>query len=418
MTSTQGMTGTATAPPSFGRDRSLGLLRRGYTFWQDERERQGTEIVQARLLHERVTVVRGAEAARFFYGEPRLARSSALPTAPVGPLFGSGPVHLLDGEAHRHRKSLFTSLLDAEAVDEVRQAVGHGWESTRADRPAGSENLFDRTAQVLLRAGCRWVGLPDPADRTADVARDMLAMVDGFGAPGPRLLRARRARRRTDAWVEEQVRAVRADPSVRPSPLRTVAFFEDEHGQLLPEHTAAVEVINLVRPLVAVSWLVSGMALAFDADPQLRTGVLSGSITPMEMAQETRRSHPFVPFLAARATADLVHGGVLVPRGTLLVLDVWGTDHDPRVWRSPRAFDPRRFRSTVVTPDNLVPQGGGDRITGHRCPGEDLTLMTLTELAPRLACEPVSVTGRRPGLRRMPPAPRLEVTWGREAVGR
>ena len=89
--------------------------------------------------------------------------------------------------------------------------------------------------------------------------------------------------------------------------------------------------------------------------------------------------------LAERATRDLQVGGVTVPEGTLLVLDVWGTNNDPRVWHEPRTFDPGRQARTPVTAYNLVPQGGGDRHTGHRCPGEDLTLVLLTELVPRLA---------------------------------
>ena len=392
--------------PSFPPVNPLGLLRDGYIFWPQQRERRGDDVVQARLLHERVTVVCGAEGAQAFYETPQLERSSALPTALVGPLFGDGPVHMLDGSAHRHRKALFTSLLTAEAVDRTRRSVGEHWDDEVA-RAGATVDVFEVASRALLRAGCEWVGLPDPGAATSRVARDMLAMVDGFGGPGARQLRARLARRRTDAWVEERVRAVRSEPSPIASPLTTVALHRDEHGELLPAHTAAVEVINLVRPLVAVSWLVSGLVLAFDTFPGLAEEVAAGDVTPMEMAQETRRFHPFVPFLAARATDDIEVLGAVVPRGTLLVLDIWGTNHDLRTWHSPDMFDPRRFRSTPVTPYNLVPQGGGDRTTGHRCPGEDLTLMTLAELAPRIARLSPTVVGRRPDLHRMPPRPTL-----------
>jgi fatty-acid peroxygenase len=59
-----------------------------------------------------------------------------------------------------------------------------------------------------------------------------------------------------------------------------------------------------------------------------------------------------------------------------------------------------------------VPQGGGDRYRGHRCPGEDVTLGVLTALVPRIAELSYVVAGPRPGLRRMPPEPacRIEVT--------
>ena len=59
------------------------------------------------------------------------------------------------------------------------------------------------------------------------------------------------------------------------------------------------------------------------------------------------------------------------------VLDVHGTDHDPAHWP-----DPDRFLTGPVDPETLVPQGGGDVATGHRCPGEDVVL-TMIAVATR-----------------------------------
>jgi fatty-acid peroxygenase len=39
----------------------------------------------------------------------------------------------------------------------------------------------------------------------------------------------------------------------------------------------------------------------------------------------------------------------------------------------------------------LIPQGGGDPRTGHRCPGEQLTVALLSALAVRLARMDVDV---------------------------
>src|SRR5204862_4392908 len=59
-------------------------------------------------------------------------------------------------------------------------------------------------------------------------------------------------------------------------------------------------------------------------------------------------------------------------------LDVYGTMHDPRSWADPEAFDPTRFLTGSFDPDTLIPQGGGDVATGHRCPGESVVLAMLT----------------------------------------
>ena len=94
-----------------------------------------------------------------------------------------------------------------------------------------------------------------------------------------------------------------------------------------------------------------------------------------------------------------------VPAGTLVVLDVWGTDHDPRSWARPEVFDPLRYARERVTAVNLVPQGGGSRERGHRCPGEDLTLAYLSVMLPELARSGAVVHEGRVSLRRMPPRP-------------
>lgn len=392
----------------FGPDRSLELLRHGYLFWDTLRRLEGSEVVRARLLHERATAIRGGAAAEFFYEQPGTERASALPTALVGPLFGRGPVHQLDGPAHAHRKSLFTGLLDAHAATDVVARVAALWDE-RVAHWHRSVDLYDEVGQVLFEAGCAWIGIGCSTEEVPGRTRDMLAMVDGFGSPGPRNLRARRARKRTDAWMSAVIRHARNGDD-HGTPLDRVARFRDESGELLPVHTAAVEAINLLRPLVAVSWLAAGLFRAYADRPDLGAGVTSGVVSPFHVANEVRRTQPFVPFLATRATQDLSFAGAPIPAGTLVVLDVWGTNHDPRLWSHPDEFDPTRFAITPVTPYNLVPQGGGFTETGHRCPGEDLTLAVLTLLADRVARFSWRLHAGPAGLRRMPPEPHQRVT--------
>ncbi|QGG40273.1 cytochrome P450 [Aeromicrobium yanjiei] len=396
------------APVSYGRDHSLMLLRNGYRFWDTMRRQTGSETVQTRLLHERVTAIRGASAAQFFYENPDTERSSALPVPLVGPLFGKGAVHLLDGSAHLHRKATFNEVIGPVAVRDVADGVARRWDE-RAPAWPRHIDVFDEVGSILFESVCEWVGIAPEPEETADRTHDMLAMVDGFGGPNVRQLKARRARRRTETWLQGLVEESRGSGAPAVSPLDVWARHRDESGELLPVHTAAVEVINLIRPLVAVSWLVAGIFEVFDVFPEQREAVLSRSASTMNVAQEVRRTYPFVPFLATRATRDLEWEGATIAQGTLIVLDVWGTNHDPRIWRDPESFDPERFERRPVTPYNLVPQGGGSAVTGHRCPGEDLTLAVLVTLVRRVAELHATVQGPRATLRRMPPKPTLSV---------
>ncbi|MGW3071291.1 MULTISPECIES: hypothetical protein [unclassified Kitasatospora] len=53
--------------------------------------------------------------------------------------------------------------------------------------------------------------------------------------------------------------------------------------------------------------------------------------------------------------------------------------------RGPYDFRPQRFLDAPPDPQHLIPQGGGDAATGHRCPGEEVVVALQELLAPRLA---------------------------------
>jgi fatty-acid peroxygenase len=62
-----------------------------------------------------------------------------------------------------------------------------------------------------------------------------------------------------------------------------------------------------------------------------------------------------------------------------VLLDLYGTNHDERLWPEPGRFRPERFRDWAGDPYTLIPQGGGAYETGHRCPGEWLTMGLIRE---------------------------------------
>jgi len=58
----------------------------------------------------------------------------------------------------------------------------------------------------------------------------------------------------------------------------------------------------------------------------------------------------------------------------LVLLDVYGTNHDSRIWDKPYEFCPERFKEWEDNLFNFIPQGGGNPFKGHRCPGENITV--------------------------------------------
>src|SRR5206468_8009777 len=132
-------------------------------------------------------------------------------------------------------------------------------------------------------------------------------------------------------------------------------------GQLLPARVAGVELINVLRPSVAVAYFVAFATDALAVQPALRDRLRSGGEQLLEaFADEVRRFYPFVPMLAAKARRPVTMDGLQVRRGNRVLLDVYGTLHDPQIWSVADEFDVDRFIDVDPDPYAYCPQGGGD----------------------------------------------------------
>ncbi|WEV79005.1 cytochrome P450 [Janibacter cremeus] len=365
---------------------SLSLLRHGYRFQPRMAEMSGPRpTLPVRVLGRPALLVAGEEAVRLFYDRDTMARAGAVPAPLSEELFGAGAVHGTDGARHAHRKELHLSALGPDRVEELMGVLERSWVAVTSGvaAPRPGRELFDTLTEVLGGAALEWVGVG-----TRDVrrrSRDLMRIVDGFGSVGPRHLRGRMARRRCQAWAREAVRRARTDPGR--TPVHEVARATDEGGDLLPVDVAAVELLNLVRPLVAVAWFAALVPMALQERPDWRerVGECGDDESRRAFVHELRRHYPFVPVLAARATRDIEWGGHHLARGGRVLLHVVATNHDPRTWEEPWAFRPERFEGVEPGPYEYVPQGGGDVQRGHRCPGEPATVEVLRFLVERVA---------------------------------
>jgi fatty-acid peroxygenase len=158
----------------------------------------------------------------------------------------------------------------------------------------------------------------------------------------------------------------------------------------LDTRTAAVELVNVLRPTVAVAWLGTYAAVALSRVPRLASDLVTDRTDDRHhaFAHEVRRTTPFAPVLAGKLVRHAEVDGVKVGPSDFVVLDVWGSDTDPGRWTDPTHFVPSRFDGAGPdasgVPEYLVPQGGGP-VDGHRCPGEPLTVRILAETVRVLA---------------------------------
>lgn len=96
------------------------------------------------------------------------------------------------------------------------------------------------------------------------------------------------------------------------------------------------------------------------------------------------RIHSFL-FFGARLRKDLVREGHPLGKDDWLLLDLYGTTHDARLFPQPAVFNPKRESSWRNGDFRFIPQGGGQPETSHRCPGEKMTVAILQETL-KLVC--------------------------------
>ncbi|VFQ75129.1 unnamed protein product [Cuscuta campestris] len=87
--------------------------------------------------------------------------------------------------------------------------------------------------------------------------------------------------------------------------------------------------------------------------------------------KETMRMYPIGPLLVPHeSSTECTVGGYLIPKGTMLMVNLYSIQRDPKYWDEPEKFKPERFEGVegARVGYKMMPFGSGRR----RCPGEGL----------------------------------------------
>ncbi|HET6587651.1 MAG TPA: cytochrome P450 [Oleiagrimonas sp.] len=369
-------------------DSTLAFKRRGYAFIGQRCDRYSSDIFATRLFGRRHYCVRGADAARMFYEPDRFTRKGALPAFTLKLLQDQGSVATLDTHAHLHRKRMFMALMTPEQLQTMARFAAEGLRASAGQWPRGSRiNLHHAFRSVLCSAACRWMGVPVDHERLRHLARECGAMIDNAGRAGPANWRARRLRRRTEQFMRALVVDVRGGRIEPPAgcALQAVALHRQSDGQWLAPDVAAAELINLLRPTMAIARFMTFAALALHEHPQTRARLVDDEHYREAFVQEVRRFYPFFPAVAGVAREAFTWCGFSFHAGDRFMLDLYGTDHDARLWPEPEVFRPERFLDWRGDAFVLIPQGGGEHERNHRCAGEWLTIAVMKAMLLTLA---------------------------------
>ncbi|MDO5294838.1 MAG: cytochrome P450 [bacterium] len=367
-----------TVPHDKGLDNTLKLKKEGYRFIPNRMAELKTDIFTTHLMAKKVVCITGADAVKLFYDDTKFTRKGAAPGYVKKSLFGQHTVHGLEGEAHKERRSLFLSIFNEEdenrLVKNYEEYLDKSISVWEFHEPIV---LYNEIKEALLSVVCQWAGVPLQEDTKKGKADECMAMVFGFGNVGDVHEEGKAARKVFEKWMEQVIADIRQGFIEVPedSPISKVCNYCESDGTFLDNHLAAVEMINVIRPVVASSIFITFAALALHEFPEYREKLRKD---PSEnylymFSEEVRRFYPLTPFLGAVVREDFEWKNCSFKKNQLVLLDVYGINHDPKIWANPNSFDPEHFSKIEKDSEKLVAQGSGDMKVGHRCPGERLT---------------------------------------------
>jgi fatty-acid peroxygenase len=366
-------------------DSTVELLSDAYRFISKRCQEHQSRIFETRVMLKKAICMQGEEASRLFYEPDRFTRKGAMPPTVLKLLQDVGSVQTLDGEDHLQRKQMFLSMMKPDSLQKLSDIFAEQW-LLQVEKWKNKEQilLLTEAQDILTRSVCLWAGVPMTEAQSILRRVEFSSMISGAGSIGLRNWWGMFLRSQTERWGQKLISGIRETqkPSAKASPLEVIAWHRDRNGELLDLDTATVELINILRPTVAVAWYVVFAAHALEEHPECRARLMQGDRPYLEaFAQEVRRFYPFFPMVGGKPMRDFEWQGYTFKEGTLVLFDIYGTNHDPEIWKDPEAFRPERFLENEINLFSLVAQGAGDVVKGHRCPGEWITVELLKRSA-------------------------------------
>lgn len=369
-------------------------LDEGYLLLSELRKEADAPVVKARLLNKEVIAVYGKEAAKKFYDPRNFKREGAMPKVVLKTLFGEEGVQTLDGKAHEHRKTTFMNLMTPKRMDEYHRILDKNL-AQKLDQQHGEFELFDLSKDVLFRSICEWAGidLSEMSKEEIDqLAEYQISMISSAVTNPATHIKGIENRKKSEKWAQSLIEHARTNPVAGKEDIALYAFANatDDDGELLPIDVAAVELLNVIRPTVALTVWIALMGHALFSRPDIYQR-LHAEFDKLQdsFIQEMRRYYPFFPMLPAFAKQDVEIDGYLIPKDSWVVLDLYGTNHDKRTIETPEVFRISRYlgKEKHISYDEeyeMIAQGGGKFEAMHRCAGEWITLHTLRVFSDQL----------------------------------
>lgn len=370
------------------------VFNEGYHLLGTLREDVDAPVVKGKFLTKEIIAIYGEEAARKFYDPQNFKREGAMPKPILKTLFGEDGVQTLDGKDHHHRKSYFMDLMTPERMEDYHQILEEHL-SRELDKQHGEFELFDLSNRVLFYSICEWSGInleQYDSEKVEVLAKNQISMISGAVTSPIDHIKGIADRKESEKWAQSLIEEARKHPVPGKDNLAlyTFATATNLDGEVLPVEVAAVELLNIIRPTVALTVWMALMGHALFSQENVYEPLKENFDDLQDsFIQEMRRYYPFFPMLPAISLRDVEIDGYTIPKDSWVILDIYGTNHDSRTIDHPETFDIKRYvdRTDEISYQEeyeMIAQGGGDFREMHRCAGEWITLHSMRVFSDQL----------------------------------
>jgi cytochrome P450 len=378
-------------------------------------------------------------AVKTVFTAPAEVAPSAAGDSPVASILGPSSVITLTGPEHMRQRKLLLPPFHGERMRAYEDTIVSATERSVASWPLGrpmklSERTRAITLEVILRAvfgveAERMDGLQRAIGGLVEPMRALAMLRYALSQSSERPTGAiGEALDRLDETIYAEIARRREQPDLaeREDILSLLLLARDEDGQAMTDGELRDELVSLLlagheTTATSVAWAVERLVRHPDKLARLVDEIDGGESDQYMQAviHETLRTRPVVPLVVRLLQEPLAVAGYELPAGTRATPSIYLTNHNPRVYGSPREFKPERFLDSAPDTFGWIPFGGGIR----RCIGASFAMLEmklmlatmLSELRPSVPRGPLWRRGewsRRRAIT-LVPAAGARVVWER-----
>jgi cytochrome P450 family 135 len=388
----------------------------------------------------RLVMISDPAAVKTLMTAPPEVAPSAAGDTPIASVLGPRSVITLTGPEHMRQRKLLLPPFHGERMrayeDTIVQATRRDMASWTLRRPMRlSAHTRNITLEVILRAvfgveAERMGGLKGAIGKLAEPMRTLAMLRFALSKPStdrpPGELG--QALERLDGLIYAEIarRREQEDLAEREDILSLLLQARDEDGEAMTDGELRDELVSLLlagheTTSTATAWTIERLVRHPGELARLQAEIDAGEEDDYMQAviHETLRCRPVVPGVVRLLQEPLRIAGYELPVGTRVVVSVYLTNNNPRIYERPREFRPERFLGAQPDTFAWIPFGGGIR----RCIGASFAMLEMKTMLRTMLAEHHPSVPRRSVWRRgewprrravtLVPAAGARVVWTR-----